>query len=311
MQGKAMAAHMELRGRRVVQAAGRLWHSVEGGLLMALPYQAPMDPESAEIAGMLFRHSALGARYLSAGQPGHKSGIYVCRTRDYGFSSVQPRMRTLIRRGLEQCQVRRVEEDQLLSEGLRLNLDSMLRQGRIDPEFAEPASWRRLVAAIRRTPEIAAHGAFVDGQLAAYMITCREDGWLYVLHQNSREDLLERSPNHALTFTVTRDAMADPEIHAMSYGVISMVSNPGLHQYKLRIGYEVERYSSVYQLHPAMAPLLASRPMLWMVRQWRRRQPENQRLERVETVLTGARLRRRGVNPPGVSLEASQEEWSL
>jgi hypothetical protein len=304
MQSQALARHMELRGRRVVEACGRLWHSVEGGLFMAMPYQAPIAPDQGDIARMLIRHSGLGVRYLSSTHRGHKSGIYVCRARGYTFSNVQARMRSLVRRGLEECVVRRVEPDQLLGEGLRLNLDSMKRQGRMDPEFAEPASWRRLVEAIRRTPGITAWGSFVGGQLAAYVVALREDGWLYLLHQNSRDDLLECMPNHALTFTVTRDAMADPAIHTVCYGILSMVSNPGLHTYKLRIGYEVDEYDSVYQLHPAVSPVLASRPALWALRQLRRRRPQDQRFERVEVVLTGARMRSHGPIPSGSSFEA-------
>jgi len=63
---------------------------------------------------------------------------------------------------------------------------------------------------MRNSPEIGAIGAFDGKRLCAYMITCREDGWLNILHQMSSHDDLKSFPNHALTFSVTRAAAEDP-----------------------------------------------------------------------------------------------------
>ncbi len=289
MKGQSLARFMELRGRRVVEGAGSLWHSVEGRIYMSVPYHVPLTASREAIDGLVRKAGATGARFLSSSRSGQPSGIYVCRNRDYAFSSVQPRQRGRVRRGLECCEIRRVDSGVLAGEGLRLNQDSMKRQGRWDREFGGESQWKRLVAAVERVPEVVVYGAFVGGALGAYMVTHREDGWLYILHQMSREDLLEQRPNHALTFTVTRDAMADPSVHTICYGIISMVANDGLHEYKQRLGYQVEPYASVFQLHPALAGVLTSAPVMGAIRAIRRWRPADQRVERVEAVLEGAR----------------------
>jgi hypothetical protein len=292
--GEGMARFMERRGRRIVTAAGAYWHGVEGRFFMALPYHVSIDGRQAEIRRMLGLESAFGARYQSATTPGLKSGIYVRRDREYAISSVDVRQRSRVRRGLERCRIDVVEPDVLLTEGLDLNLDTMRRQGRFDAEFGTHAGWSRLVRAVEATPEVSAVGAFFEGRLAAYMITCREDGWLHILHQNSRIELLEHHPNHALTFHITSQAMRDERLQAVCYGAYSLVGNDGLHEYKQRLGYEFLPGYSAIELHPVIAPVLASGFAQSAVGRLRARYPENQRLERLASVLEGARAGRAG-----------------
>ncbi len=291
--GHQVAEFMERRGYRIIEAAGAFWQSVSGGFYMRLPDELVGDPDPAELNRMTRSARALGVCYLSRQRPGLASGRYVCRLRPYTISSVDPRQRSRVRRGLESCQVGRVEEAQLLAEGMRLNLDTMERQGRYDAEFGDPARWKRIVEAVRETPGVVPYGAFRDGRLAAYAITCRDGGWLYILQQMSRLDLLEHHPNHALTFRLTEQAMRDPELEAICYGTISLLTLDGLDEYKRRFGYQVERQSYVFHLHPAAAPVLTSRMVEHSLGFLRRLRPDDQRLERVSSVLAGARMLRR------------------
>ena len=288
--GEESARFMEMRGRRVTEAAGAFWHNVEGRLYMSLPYHLVFDPDPDELERMLRSARGLGVRYPSNHRPGLARGLYVCRDRDYAISSVNTRLRSRVRRGLERCETRAVDPAELLDRGLRLNLDTMKRQGRYDPEFGEPRRWRRLVRAIQQSPCVSSVGAFVDGDLAAYMIVCREDGWFHILHQMSRQNLLKHRPNHALTFSVTRQEMRNPETHTVCYGAMSLAPAEGLHEYKLRLGYEVAPHASVIQLHPLFAPVLTSGLAARAVRIAQRIRRRDQRLDRVSAVLQGARL---------------------
>ncbi len=288
---------MERRGRRILTAAGARWHSVEGRFFMAFPYHVILDGRDDEIRRMVNDASAFGARYQSLSTPGLSGGLYVRRERGYSISTVDVRQRSRVRRGLERCQVSVVDPDMLLHQGLELNLDTMRRQGRFDPEFGNPDQWRRLVTAVRATRQVTAWGSFFEGRLAAYMITCREDGWLHILHQMSRLDLLEHHPNHALTFTITRQALEDSDLEAVCYGTQSLVATDGLHEYKQRLGYEFLPGFSAIQLHPAAAPVLTSRVVLGAVRRLRALRPHDQRLERLASVLDGAAAGRPVITP--------------
>lgn len=290
--GAGLATFMELRGRRVVDGLGALWHGVEGGFYMSVPYQLRLDPDAQEADDFLRSHRAVGIRFPSLCTPGVASGLYVCRRKPYAIESVHRKQRYRVRRGLERCRIRQVEESELLTQGLRLNLDTMHRQGRYDSEFGDPRRWRCLVGAVRRCPPVVPVGAFVGGRLAAYMITCREDGWLHILHQMSSAEHLDDFPNHALTFQVTKEAAEDPSLDAVCYGVLGLVKTEGLHEYKLRFGYELVPHNSVCRFHPLLAPLFAAGPICELVRGMRRVLPGYQRLERLETVMHAARLSR-------------------
>jgi hypothetical protein len=295
IEGRGLARFFELRGRQIIENAGVLWYSVPGRLLMSLPYQLTPDPDPAGVRSLLRRARALGVRYPSERRPGLASGLYVCRNKNYELRVVQNGLRSKIRRGLENCQVRRATLDELLAQGRQLNLDTMQRQGRYEAEFGDPKQWERMVKAMEHCPEIEPWGAFVGDRLAAYAITCREDGWLHILHRMSRLSDLELRPNHALDFTLTRQLATDDAIEGICFGLMGLVAGHGLHEYKLGMGYDAIAQNSVLELHPAIAPVLTSAPVVSCLKSLRRLSPANQLVERVSSVIEGARLSRRGV----------------
>lgn len=306
--GQGLATFMEHRGRRIVEAGGVLWHEAESRMYMSMPYTLRPAVSRGDLDEMLKRVNGAGVRYPSEREPGLPGGIYVCQTRDYGLSAVQSRLRSMVRKGLQQCEVKPADEAVMIREGLQLNRDTMERQGRYDAEFGEPERWANLCRAIGKSPKVMAMGAFVDGFLAAYSVVYEEDGWRHILHQNSRVDLLDHYPNHALAYTLTSEALARPEIEGVSYGLKSLVNTAGLHDFKLRIGYECQEQNSVCHLHPALAPMLTSGLAVWSLKKLRELRAEDQRLERVEAVVMAARAaRQHAAAEPLVAEEARKE----
>lgn len=288
MPGAGLANFFALRGRKIVEACGTLWYSVPNRFLMSLPYQQPLEPIPDEIQALLRSSGALGVRFQSQHWPGIAGGVYVYRGRDYSLKSVHIKHRPRVRKGLETFEIRPVDEDELLNQGLQLNIDTLVRQGHFDREFGEANQWARFVRAVRECPEISAIGAFDEKRLCAYMITYREDGWLTILHQMSRQADLKSFPNHALTYWVTKAASEDPSLECVSYGIVPLISIEGLHEYKLRFGYQVIPYTCAVVLRPEFDFLLNNRFTQWGVQRLRYLWPNNQRLEMVDTILRGA-----------------------
>lgn len=297
LPGSVLARFLALRGRHIIRACGALWYTVPGRFLMSLPYQAMINPDPAELRRMIRDTGAFGARFPSRSWTGLESGIYVLRGRNYDLGSVHIKHRPRVRRGLECFEVRLAEKTELLEQGCALNLSTMARQGRYDPEFGEPRKWERLVEAAFACPEISFPAAFSGSRLAAYMVTCREQNWLHLLHQMSRQEDLPNFPNHVLTYTVTRQVAADASLEAVCYGYVPLFAADGLHEYKLRFGYEMVPHRSAIQLHPLLSIVLNQPAARAAVRAARRLRHENQQLETLETVLDGARA-----SAPSVSL---------
>ncbi len=290
LPGACLADFFELRGRRIYEACGVLWYSVPGRFLMSLPYQQPLTPSRRDLHELLASSGSAGVRFLSDGWPGLESGIYVRMRGDYNLSSVHHKHRPRVRKGLDAFEIRPVEPEELTDQALEINLETMARQGRYDPEFAQPGPWRRLVRAIERCPNVSAIGALSGRQLAAYMIVCEEDRWLHMIHQMSRADMLPSFPNHALTYFVTKSAAENPSLDGVCYGLVSLVGNEGLHEYKLRFGYTVIRRSCAFVLNPWLDRILNNRIARWVVERLRKARPDDQRMEMMETVLRGAAL---------------------
>lgn len=290
LPGTVFAKFMELRGHRVAEGCGTLWYSTGGGFLTSLPLHVRIEPDPGDLEKLFKASRSVGIRFPSDTWPGVVGGIYVCRTRPYDLHAVQHRMRSRVNKGMNECSIRQIEKAELQSQGLRLNLDTMKRQGRYDSEFGNPRSWARFVKAVYSCPGMEAVGAFVDEQLAAYAITCREDRWLHLLHRMSRLDLFEHCPNHALDFIIVRDALTDPGLDAVCFGWKALLPIEGLHVYKKRLGYECVPENFAYRIHPALAALLTSEVAVRTTSIAARILPKNETLKVVSEVVRRARL---------------------
>lgn len=295
--GSELAHFMELRGRRIVKACGALWYTVPGRFLMSLPYQVMLDPDPRELTHLIRETKSTGVRFPSTQWSGLESGLYVLRRRRYELESVHAKHRPRVRKGMECFHVRLATKAQLIAQGRAINLDTLKRQGRYDPEFGEQRRWETLVEAAFACSEVSFPAAFTGSRMAAYMITCRENRWLHILHQMSRREDLDNFPNHLLTYTLTKQAAADEALDAICYGYSSLFDSGGLHEYKLRFGYELIPHQSAFQLHPGLAPLLNNSLTDAAVRFGRSLFPGNQCMETVQSVLKGARLSRPLTNP--------------
>jgi hypothetical protein len=92
-----------------------------------------------------------------------------------------------------------------------------------------------------------------------------------------------------LTYAVTGEAAADASLEAVCYGYVPLFAADGLHEYKLRFGYEMVPHRSAIQLHPALNALLNRPAARAAVRAARRLRREDQSVEIIERVLEGAR----------------------
>jgi hypothetical protein len=290
--GSALARFLELRGRRVVRACGAVWYAVPGRFLMSLPYQAMLNPDLGELRRLMRETHTVGARFPSLNWTGLESGLYVLRRRPYDIDSVHAKHRPRVRKGMEKFHVRPATISDLMTQGRALNLNTMARQQRFDPEFGDKRKWETLVEAAFACSEVSFPAAFAGSRMASYMITVQEEGWLHILHQMSRQEDLPNFPNHVLTFSVTQQAANDESLSAICYGCVPLFEADGLHEYKLRFGYDLEPHHSAIQFHPAIG-LLLDNPFARLAMHWGRKLlPQNQLLETIDTVMKGARSSR-------------------
>ena len=296
--GSVLARFLELRGRRIVKDCGATWYAGPGHFLMSLPYEAMLNPDQKELRRMIRETGAFGARFPSASWSGVESGLYVMRSRNYDINSVHETERPRVHHGMQCYYVRPATKAQLLSQGWSLNVNTMARQGRYDAEFCDRRRWETFVEAAFACTEISFPAAFCGARMAAYMVTCREQRWLHILHHMSRPEDVAGFPNHALTYSVTSEAAGDDSLDAICYGYVPLCAEGSLHEYKLRFGYEMTPCRSAIQLHPMLDAMLNSGVARAAVRAARSLCHGVPKLATIETVLQGAHVSA----PPGIAI---------
>jgi hypothetical protein len=259
--GAALARFHAARGRRVVERAGVFWVPFRYGFWTSLPDQLELDPDARALDGVLRAGRALALLYPVRSGGALRTGIYVCAPGEHSLSSLDDTHRKHVRRGLQRCELRRLEPGELLELGLELNLETMARQRRHDPEFGEPRRWARYVAAVAACAEVSAIGAFVEGRLSAWLVACRDGAWLHLLHKMSRTADLPHRVNAAIDFHAIREAARDPSIAVVSAGFGPYLGiDPPAEPFKAGMGYRLVPRTLAARFHPLLRPALASAP---------------------------------------------------
>ncbi len=274
MLGKPLADFYELRGFKVLEFQGNYWTPFrpKSPFLMSFPENALVHSESEEVAEFLARNGSWGARYPTLRNQGTPGGYYVFRQKAYGMESLDRGLRRSVRKGLERCQIERLDPSDLRVAGLEINQQTMLRQERSEPEFSDPMRWGNFLDAVAKVPAIRITGALIDGKLAAYAVDCRDDAWTYGLHQFSRTENLKDFVNHALDFHLAQEAAQDPAVIGLTNGPLPVRQAEGLHSYKTRIGYEVETQRVAIRFRGALQTVAAAAPVVglcnWINQHW-------------------------------------------
>jgi hypothetical protein len=274
MNAAGFAEFWRLQGHRVIKTESCYWYSPQPLFFMSLPYHRRMTPSRSELAHVLLGGPSVAVRFPTPPDgTGKEGGLFVCSDRGYDFHALQPRTRTATRRGLEKCRIEPVDFTYLAEHGHSLNVETFIRQGRAAQTISQ-RQWRRYCKAANEIPGFEAWGAFVHGDLVAFMMTALVEDCFSILHASSATEYLEYHPNNALVFTVTKLKLSSPEVGFVSYGLKSLDDTPGLNRFKLHMGFELKPFKECIVFNPLLQPFLlfGGRTVIeWMAR----RHPES------------------------------------
>jgi hypothetical protein len=174
------------------------------------------------------------------------------------------RLRKRLEQAEEQCTVRSLFAWELIREGRSLNIDTMERHNRWDPELVDELRWEHFVHAAFSIPGMQARGAFLDGQLAAWSLSLLADGWLYSLHLKSRTSALEAFPNYLLEADMLTMAQQEELCAGVICGICPELAQSmpeGLTTFKGRFGYELVQRPQENHLHPLVPRVFSHWPV--------------------------------------------------
>lgn len=249
-----VVAFFSQNGYRVTRTASCWWYNEyhQSRVYFSFPPHRLVVPSDAEV-GSVFRANpeALALRFLSplSGQ-GRESFVWICR-KPFDSTSPNGKSRNQIRRGLERCQVRTLTFDWLVHGGQEAHRDTMARHGQDSGSLG-------LNSRLDDCPGYGAWGAFVDDNLAAYIVTLCVEDWAHILVNRSADAYLKFYPNNALVFTVAQELLSRPGVSTVSYGWEPLASRGTLDHFKSGMGFQKEPVRQRIILRPWLRPLLNS-----------------------------------------------------
>jgi hypothetical protein len=283
MNAELFREFLERIGHKTIESETCSWYKVGPGCYASIPPFDLLHPGESEIRRLLLTHAIAAVRYCTdTGNGGKPSFLYVVDDPEYDLGHLSRQNRGYIKRAAPTCRVEQIDFEYLYRHGMPLNQDTVARQNRDDPMFTDPSRWKQVCEAGKSVEGAFAWGTFVEDALASFVIGFLIGGTAYILYHHSANQYLNLRPNHLLTFTITRELMAVPEINCVSLGYESIRDLSGLDDYKLRLGYTKRPLHQVVRLHPLLKGMILGPAGQLTIRELRRRLPDNDTLLQVD-----------------------------
>jgi hypothetical protein len=227
-------------GHKIIQSKSALWYEVQPKVLLSFPYYKLVKPEEEEITALMREYKLRAIRYPTTLESyGFVSTLAVNTNPDYDLSCLHQKARNQTRRALENNKVEQVDFEYLIDHGMPLNEDTATRQGR-ESQYTDPDYWQKYCDAAKATSGVSAWAAFVDGQLAAFLVAIEVDDWVEWVVNHSLTALLNKYPNNALVFQAAQHFFKKKGCKGICYGLGSLEPTPDLDHFKQRIGWKMQ-----------------------------------------------------------------------
>lgn len=266
MDAVAYARFLEAVGHRIVSTGAHHWYDVGPRFYMCAPPNFVYTPAEEEIAAVFRAASCVGVRYATPlDAPGHLSYQIVCDNRAYGLDALSANNRSKVRRGIKRCRVENTPLGVIAEHGRRAHADTVGRQGRDGVLGAE--RWERFFTTAAATDGFEGWAAWVDDELAAFLITVVFDDSVEFLLARSRSDMLNAYPNNALIFTVAEEMLVRRGLREITFGLESLEPVGPLDQFKFGMGFTQRPLRQRVVFHPWLRAALRSgavrAPLSW------------------------------------------------
>lgn len=280
-------ASLRKSGVTVVQGEGNtFWARHESGAMVRFPNFYLIPPSPQEVRQVLWRGRAMVASYLLEPDEHHPANAchYLCADHTYALEKLATPVRHHVRQGLRNLSITPLTLEQLLAHGFPAFRDARCRNGLNDGTIEEFQQW---FTGLAKLSGVVYLGAWKDEQLAAFAYIKEVNDWAE-LGCFSVDALLKYRPNDALVYSILYRYLVERRYSVVSYGLSSVQNETraaGLHQFKLKLGFEARPVRRVFVPHPLLG-LLINPLTLWGVSAMLRFRPGDRLLKKAEGILT-------------------------
>jgi len=255
MSAEGYAKFLKQMGHNVRQTDGIFWFDTMPHVYMNFPFQYIIEPKNVDWEFVLGNDGWI-VRYPCDLNLGRKSYRIIADQKDYDLHCLSGKARNQTRRGLENCQVRPIDFEELETCGIDINKDTLKRQGRTIPRGFD-RYWKKYFREAARSDGAHAWGAFVDGMLVAYLIAFFMEDVSHILILRSLRTALKKYPNNALIFSYLKSTLSNDKISCVSIGFESLQAGlKSLDSFKLGMGFRKEPVGQRIFLKPTLQTIM-------------------------------------------------------
>jgi len=277
-------------GRRVFPGANSsYWAQYEPGTMVRVPMHCLQPPSARELWRLHWIRLSPLVSFITepANTAQADSTLYLCRDHAYCLQKLDHAARTNIRRGLRELKIEFLTHEQVLCSGARAFIDN---HRKFNPATATAEEFRRQYSGPTGVPGNVFIGAWKDHVLAAFIHVVFVDDWVNISGRCAMDEFLNLRPNETLLYATLAYFLAANRVQVVHAGVNSIderADAPGLHRFKLKMGFEAVPVHRAFVLHPAIR-LLSRMPAQGVVSLIRRLSPASRRMRLAECVLNHA-----------------------
>ena len=242
MNPEIFSEWMRKQGHHVIRTNSSYWYNQGPRVYQAFPYHWVITIPEEELSDFVRNNKIVGLRYSTPLEASEGClsyhAIYEKEEGAYSLEALGKWSRKNIRRGLKNCVVEPISFDKLAIDGWALQNDTLQRQGR-NLNLTQGA-WEKKCLLAKNLQGFTAWGAFVNGKLAASVITFQMNDWMYMLYQQCQREYLSLHVNNALSYTVTSAVLKQEGINSVLYGLHSLDAPSSVDEFKFRMGYKAK-----------------------------------------------------------------------
>lgn len=237
----------------VIWAAGIPWE-VSRRVMKPLALPHAIGPvERNVVRRAMQEHGATMAYWPQEWDRSPSSWWYViCDMPDYSIERLSSNGRRDVRASLRRCQIRQVEPGWIAEHGYSVYAAATSRYEGVKAVSEE--EFRRGYQARQGLEGFCFYGAFLQGQLVAYLSCIVIDDVALSSAMKSHPDFLKELPNNGLVFEFTRHFLRDRHMRYCYNGHRNVVHQTSMHDFLIkRLGYRRSYCRLCVEMRPALS----------------------------------------------------------
>jgi hypothetical protein len=243
------------QGHKVIHTESSYWYEAGPYVFQAFPYNWLITPSKNELNDLIIKNRIAAIRYSTPIESEiGKISYHIGKKNPYSLEMIHNKSRKSILNGLSQCNIEEIPLAQLAQEGWALQKNTLIRQKRNDSMSKK--EWENICLAAEGIPGFQAWGAFVNGELAASLLTSFIDDTGYFLYSLSQQKYLDLHVNHALFYMVTCQFLKMERIKSIFVTVESLNAPKSVDDFKIRIGLDPIAVRQRVVFHPILKPFV-------------------------------------------------------